>query len=185
MKQQTFLGVSQFLDMKPKPPECEKIYLSIHLKPSQFSLIAIGLDNIPNAIVFDEVTLGDLEEFKRTLNLYTNEYKTSALMYQDQLLESELQGCKVKSVQSHSNLEALTIVTGSLLKKNKIQIEPSLPLLRKLETFKGENPSSQLLALFCAVEELQKKLNGTQSNRKPLAPSISSLPYPQNPYRRY
>ena len=176
--------------MRDKPAHCGKVCLAAHLLPGEFCLLAVGLDETPNAFVFDEVNSAELEEFKNILKLYSSEYQSSIWMYQDRILETELRGCQLRSVSSCSKPDTLAIVTDSFLKKKKIQIGSSLSLRRKLAEFKGQNPSSQVLALFCAVEQLQGKLNGTHEPRKPLVSISQPIQFPlsaytQNRYRRY
>ena len=163
--------------MKAKPPQCEKVYLAAHLLLGEFCLLAIGLDEAHSALIFDEVNSADLDEFKNILKLYSNEYKTRIWIYRDELLEAELQGCQLNPVQSCSKQDTLAIVTNSLLTKKKIQIESTLSLKRKLTKFKGQSPSSQVLALFCAVEQLQNRLNSDRlPMRQPLVSVIPRLP---------
>ena len=150
--------------MKDKPPQCEKIYLAANLFHSDFCLLVIGIDESSNALVFEEVNSDSLEEFKAVLELYSSHYKTNIWMYRDDVLEKELKNCRISSIQSCSKYDALAIVTDSLLSKKKIQIESSLPLRRKLKEFKGENPPSSVLSLYCAVEKLQGRLNNDRQS---------------------
>ena len=154
--------------MRDKPDECKEVYLFTNLMPNHFYLLAIGLDENSNALVFDEATSADLEEFKNILNLYCNKYQTGIWMYRDELLESELRGCRIMTLESRSKPDTLAIIIDSLLSKKKIQIKSSLVLKRKLKQFRGQNPTPEISALYCAVEKLQGKLNGTRSDRKPL-----------------
>jgi hypothetical protein len=177
--------------MKPKPSQCEKIYLTTNLLPNDFSLLVIGIDESSNALVFEEVNSSKLEEFKTILGLYSSHYEANIWMYKDEILESELKKCQIKSVQSCTKTDTLAIITDSFLQKKKLLIESSLSLRKRLGEFKGQNPSSVVLALFCAVEQLQDRLNNDrQPMRLPLvsiSPRIQpqSSQYPQYPYRRY
>ncbi len=126
--------------MREKPDECKEVYLFTNLMPNYFYLLAIGLDENSNALIFDEVTSADLEEFKNVLNLYSTVYKTPIWMYRDELLESELGGCQIRALESRSKPGTLAIIIDSLLNKKKIQIKSDLVLKRKLKEFKGQNP---------------------------------------------
>ncbi len=168
----TFLGVSQLFDMRDKPDECKEVFLFTNLMPNHFYLLAIGLDESSNALVFDEATSANLEEFKNVLNLYSTTYQTPVWMYRDELLENELRGCQIRTVESRSKPDTLAIIIDSLLSKKKIQIKSSLILKRKLKGFRGQNPTPEISALYCAVEKLQGKLNGIPSDRKLLVSII-------------